>query len=85
MENSRIKNYFAVTDFFFSMYDLSNVGNPLLEAIRMNKIIFTLDNGDTTNWIKNEENGFIFPVDNKTLYGCCREAIRTLFEPAEKR
>lgn len=45
---------------FFSMYDSSNVGNPLLEAIRANKIIVTLDNGDTKSWIKHNINGLIY-------------------------
>ncbi|WP_180128543.1 MULTISPECIES: glycosyltransferase [unclassified Acinetobacter] len=45
---------------FFSMYDSSNVGNPLLEAIRANKIIVTLNNGDTGSWIKHQINGLIY-------------------------
>ncbi|WP_416145275.1 glycosyltransferase family 4 protein [Planococcus koreensis] len=46
--------------YFFSMYEMSNVGNPLLEAIRYNKIIFTLNNGDTDRWIQHKKNGFIY-------------------------
>lgn len=45
---------------FFSMYDSSNVGNPLLEAIRANKIIVTLNNGDTGAWIQHKINGLIY-------------------------
>lgn len=57
---SEIFNYMNVADFFISMYDLSNVGNPLLEAIRMNKIIVTLKNGSTGSWIQHKYNGLIY-------------------------
>ena len=61
--NSEVKKYLNFADVFFSTYDLSNVGNPLLEAIRANKIIFTLNNGDTSSWIKHKVNGFIYDID----------------------
>lgn len=48
---------------FFSMYDSSNVGNPLLEAIRANKLIVTLNNGDTGSWIQHKFNGLIYSPD----------------------
>lgn len=58
---SRLKR----SQIFFSMYDSSNVGNPLLEAIRANKIIVTLNNGDTGSWIKHKVNGLIYkPCDD---------------------
>ncbi|CZF80175.1 Glycosyltransferase Gtf1 [Grimontia celer] len=47
-------------DFFLSMYDSSNVGNPLLEAIRAKRLIVTLANGDTSEWIKHKYNGLIY-------------------------
>jgi glycosyltransferase involved in cell wall biosynthesis len=65
--NNKVKQYLNIADYFFSLYDLSNVGNPLLEAIRANKIIFTLNNGDTARWIQHKENGFIYDI-NENLY-----------------
>lgn len=53
-------NRLKKSQIFFSMYDSSNVGNPLLEAIRANKIIVTLDNGDTGSWINHQINGLIY-------------------------
>lgn len=53
-------NILKKSQIFFSMYDSSNVGNPLLEAIRANKIIVTLNNGDTGSWIKHQINGLIY-------------------------
>jgi glycosyltransferase involved in cell wall biosynthesis len=63
VDNRHVKNYLAISNVFLSMYDVSNVGNPLLEAIRANKIIFTLNNGDTSMWIQHGVNGFIYDVD----------------------
>jgi len=62
--NTKVKEFLNIADFFLSMYDSSNVGNPLLEAIRANKIIFTLNNGDTKRWIQYKENGFIYDIDD---------------------
>jgi len=64
--NTEVKKYLNFAEIFFSTYNLSNVGNPLLEAIRANKIIFTLNNGDTSSWITHKENGFIYDV-NETI------------------
>lgn len=63
--NNEVKKYLNIADYFFSTYNLSNVGNPLLEAIRANKIIFTINNGDTSKWIKHEVNGFIYNINEK--------------------
>ncbi len=62
---NKVKNFYAISEFFLSMYESSNVGNPLLEAIRYNKIIATLNNGDTNLWIKHNINGLIFDVNDK--------------------
>lgn len=50
-------------NFFISTYELSNVGNPLWEAIRAGCAIVTLSNGDTQKYIKDCFNGFIRPED----------------------
>lgn len=44
---------------FLSFYDLSNLGNPLLEALSCHKPIVTIGNGDTRKVIKDGENGLI--------------------------
>lgn len=68
VDNHSVKNYLAIADLFLSMYRVSNVGNPLLEAIRANKVILTLDNGDTSSWIRHRQNGFIYD-DNDSAVG----------------
>jgi glycosyltransferase involved in cell wall biosynthesis len=60
VNNYDVVNYLDNAKVFMSFYDLSNLGNPLLEAIRSNKIIMTLSNGDTSKWIKHKSNGFIY-------------------------
>ncbi len=65
--NNEVKQYLNIADVFLSTYDTSNVGNPLLEAIRCNKVIFTLNNGDTGSWIQHKQNGFIYDID-ENLY-----------------
>lgn len=62
VKQQEVNNYLAIASFFFSMYDTSNVGNPLLEAIRANKFIITLNNGDTGKWIQHNYNGLIYDM-----------------------
>jgi len=60
---SEVKNYLDLADIFMSLYDLSNVGNPLLEAMSCGKPIITLDVGDTASLINNEENGILLGIE----------------------
>lgn len=64
INQSEVPSYLAICDVFLTMYESSNVGNPLLEAIRMNKIILTLNNGQTSDWIQHNFNGFIYEVND---------------------
>jgi len=47
------------SNIFLSHYELSNVGNPLWEAMNNNCLIVTLANGDTGKVIKDNYNGII--------------------------
>lgn len=47
------------SDIFLSHYQLSNVGNPLWEAIHNKCLIVTINNGDTGKIIKDNYNGVI--------------------------
>jgi glycosyltransferase involved in cell wall biosynthesis len=82
VDNWCVKNYLAIADVFLSMYDVSNVGNPLLEAIRANKIIFTLNNGDTSAWIKHRENGFIYDVNDSMVDRMARDIVDLISNPS---
>lgn len=58
-----IPRYLAAADIFLSLYDWSNVGNPLLEAMMAGKCIITLNNGDTSQFVKDEYNGILLEYD----------------------
>lgn len=59
----KIDRLFAAADIFVSLYDLSNVGNPLLQAMQTGKAIVTLNNGDTKKFIDNTR-GVLLPPNN---------------------
>ncbi len=62
VRHDEVKNYISASDILLSMYDSTNVGNPLLESIRLMKPIVTLNNGDTGSWITHQHNGLIYPA-----------------------
>ena len=57
-----VYNYMYSADVFLSLYDMSNVGNPLLEALTLGKCIVTLNVGDTNTVIRNNENGILLEL-----------------------
>ena len=59
LPHNELKNYYNLGDIFISMYDISNVGNPLLEAMSCGKCIVTLNTGDTNRFVHNSENGVL--------------------------
>jgi glycosyltransferase involved in cell wall biosynthesis len=69
---------FADRSVFFSMYDSSNVGNPLLEAIRHHCYVFTLANGDTSRWIRHNVNGFAYDPKRFDPEVVARDVLRLL-------
>jgi len=82
VNNQCVRNYLAIADVFLSTYDVSNVGNPLLEAIRANKIILTLNNGDTSSWIKHGENGFIYDVNDSMINRMAHDIVDLINNPS---
>jgi glycosyltransferase involved in cell wall biosynthesis len=63
--NEDVPYFLYLSKFFLSMDTISNVGNPLLEAVRMNKVIITLNNGDTGSWIQHKFNGLIYEINQE--------------------
>lgn len=59
LSHKELKNYYNLADIFISLYDLSNVGNPLFEAMSCGKCIITIDVGDTNKFIFNSKNGIL--------------------------
>jgi len=62
--HSEVPKYLAAADIFLSLYDLSNVVNPLFEAMMAGKCIVTLNNGDTRRFIRNGENGVLLECED---------------------
>jgi len=52
-----VARYMWAADLFLSLNELSNVGNPLLEAMACGKAIVTLDVGDTRDLVRDGETG----------------------------
>ncbi|MBQ9417654.1 MAG: glycosyltransferase family 4 protein [Bacteroidales bacterium] len=67
VDHETIRKVMVASDVFLSLYDLSNVGNPLLEAMCAAKAIVTIDNGDTGKFIHNEETGILLPAPDIEL------------------
>lgn len=64
VSHEKIIKYMNSADIFVSMYNLSNMGNPLLEAMRCGKCIVTLNTGATGEIIQNNKNGILLDTDN---------------------
>jgi glycosyltransferase involved in cell wall biosynthesis len=56
-----VQRYLWASDVFLSLNELSNVGNPLLEAMRAGCCILTVDEGDTRDLIRDDETGVLLP------------------------
>ena len=78
--HDNIYKYMLKCDVFLSLYELSNVGNPLLEAMTLGKCIITLDVGDTCKVIKHLENGILLTRDELPTLGEKMAQLATLPE-----
>lgn len=67
--HSQVYYYMMAADIFVSLYDYSNVGNPLLEAMTLGKCIITLDVGDTKSLIHDRKNGILLTMDTLPVLG----------------
>lgn len=64
IKNSEVQKFMLGCDCFVSMYDISNLGNPLLEAMAAGKPIITLNNGNTKS-VFNGKNMILLPYENE--------------------
>jgi glycosyltransferase involved in cell wall biosynthesis len=67
---------------FLSLNELSNVGNPLLEAMLAGRCILTLDEGDTRDLIRDGETGVLLPAGEP---GAIASALAGLASDPERR
>jgi glycosyltransferase involved in cell wall biosynthesis len=57
-----VQRYLGAADVFLSVNELSNVGNPLLEAMLAGRCVLTLDEGDTRDLVRDGETGVLLPA-----------------------
>lgn len=64
LDRQAVNQILQGADVFLSLYDHSNCGNPLFEALHHHLPVITLDNGATGTVIVNDVNGMLLPVDD---------------------
>jgi glycosyltransferase involved in cell wall biosynthesis len=57
--HSDVYKYYTVADVFLNLYDVSNLGNPLIEAMCFGKPIVTIDDGSTAALLVHQENAIL--------------------------
>ena len=78
----KVAELMASLEVFLSLYDVSNLGNPLFEAMISAQCVITLDNGTTKEVISHNENGImVAPEDRRALYS----EFETILNNEEKR
>ncbi len=61
--HNQVVQYYSIAEAFISLYDISNIGNPLLEAMYCSLPIFTLDDGSADELLKDGQNAFLIPFE----------------------
>jgi glycosyltransferase involved in cell wall biosynthesis len=64
VDHSQLGDYYDMCDCLLSTNDISNLSNPVLEAMSCGRAVVTLDNGGTQDLVKNGVNGFLVPPDD---------------------
>lgn len=64
VQHREVYKYFTISDIFMTLYDISNLGNPLLEAMYFSLPIVTLDDGSTEYLLRNNYNSLLVKTDN---------------------
>lgn len=66
MRHEEVGKYYGAADAFVSCYCISNVGNPLLEALACGLPIVTLNTASTSDVIEDRKNGLLVePVEDE--------------------
>ena len=75
VDHDDVYSYMIASDCFLSLYDLSNVGNPLLEAMTLGKCIITYDVGDTGRFVQNGVNAILLKKEELSSLGSYMETV----------
>lgn len=87
VKHEDIYNIYAIADVLFSFYEMSNVGNPLWEAINVGLCIVTLNTGSTDEIISDGHNGRLIEIecDEDTLIMRISDVVEELVNNSEYR
>ena len=77
-----VQRYLWAADVFLSTNELSNVGNPLLEAMIAGRCVLTLDEGDTRDLIRDSETGILLHSGEPQVIA---DALASLARDSAKR
>ena len=83
VSHSEVYRYFMIADVFLSLYDVSNLGNPLIEAMRFGKPVVTLRDGSTDFLLDDRVNARLVPPDRLTE--ALPECVDSLLDDAPQR
>jgi len=65
--HANVKDYLHAADVFVSTQDVTNFGIHIMEAMVCGRCVVTLNNGDTGNFIKNNDTGILLEPDRLEL------------------
>jgi glycosyltransferase involved in cell wall biosynthesis len=82
VSQTEVQRYLWAADVFLSVNELSNVGNPLLEAMLAGRCIVTLDEGDTRSLIRDGETGVLLRGGEPAAIA---DALASLIQDQERR
>lgn len=77
LTGEKVKEFMLASDIFISMYDLSNLGNPLLEAMSAGLATITLDIGNTKD-VYNGKNMIL--LEHKSEEEIINSLVHTILE-----
>lgn len=64
----KVLNVYEENDVFLSLYKDTNVTNPLLEAVALNKIVISIKDNNLTELLKDTNSGRVFLIEEKTEF-----------------
>ena len=77
----KLYQYMLAADLFLSLYDFSNLGNPVFEAMLMGRTIIALNVGATQTVLRHGQNGIL--INEKEQHRIPQEIIKFLRDKKE--
>jgi len=78
-----VKKYYAISDIFLNLFDISNLGNPIMEALYFGLPIVTINDGSVSELLQDNYNSFL--VDKEKIESELPERVKLLLEDENLR